>query len=324
MKKRIIAFASLGLVCTVFFLSCETKNQAEVEELETALEIPSKIISNTQAATLFQNDQNTRLSQIGKENTHFEDKAIHFDLATLESYINRLEELKTSKNIPVTGVSFVFGADANGKRTTFLMPSTRNAELDYQESFTIENGEFLTFKHVDTSLKLRNNSQNDENLVLSPNGYISFNEATRLFNNYQAQYIETIAKKVTKDYYTKAVWYSFEEINQYINYLKKKSNDHNLSITGVNVFFGVYNNDSNLELKSNAQTIFLTASSQQQSIINIKGETLQSFTQDGFFAKENDESIDGSLNFNFGHLSPPPPKKQCSHTECITARCIYQ
>ncbi|WP_430408622.1 hypothetical protein [Kordia sp.] len=317
MKKKMISFASLGLVCATFFLSCETKNQAEEEQLETALETPAKIISNTQAATLFQNDQNTRLSQIGKENTSFKDKAIHFDLAILESYISRLESIKTAKNIPVTGVSFVFGADANGNRTMFLMPATRNTELDYQESFTIENGQFLTFKHVDITLKPQISSQNDENLVLSPNGYLSFNEATALFNNYQTQYIQPVAKKVTKDYYTKAVWYSFEEIKGYINYLKKKSVDHNLAITGVNVFFGVYNNDLSLELKSNAQTIFLTASSQQQSIINIKGETLQGFTQDGFFAKDSNESIDGSLNFNEGHLSPPPPlPEDCQNKTC--------
>ncbi|WP_298421644.1 hypothetical protein [uncultured Kordia sp.] len=306
MKKKIIAFASLGLVCTTFFLSCETKNQAEEQQLETALETPAKVISNAQAATLFQNDQTTRLSQIGKENTRFEDKAIHFELTTLESYINHLENLATTKNIPVTGVSFVFGADANGNRTTFLMPSTRNAELDYQESFTIENGQFLTFKQINTKLKIQVSSQNDENLILSTDGYLSFNEATHLFNNYQTNYIQPFAAKVTKEYYTKAVWYSLEEIKGYIKYLKKKSNDHKLAITGINVFFGVYNNDTSLELKSNAQTLFLSASTGKQSIINVKGETLQSYTQDGFFAKDSDESTNGSLTFNDGELSPPP------------------
>lgn len=307
MKKSIIAFASLGLVCTTFFLSCETKNQAEVEELETALEVPPKIISNTQAATLFQNDQNTRLSQIGKENTRFEDKAIHFDLVTLEKCVNRLEGLKASKNIPVTGVSFVFGADANGNRTTFLMPSTRNAELDYHEAFTIENDQFLTFTQIATKLNSINDSQNDADLILSTNGYLSFNEAIELFNNYENQYIEPFAKKVKKEYYTKAIWYSFKEIKGYINYLKTKSTDHNLSITGVNIFFGVYNNDPSLELKSNTQTLFFTASTQQGSIMNIKGETLQSFIQKTFFSKENDHDTNGSLNFNEAEAAPPPP-----------------
>ncbi|EDP95783.1 hypothetical protein U8527_11725 [Kordia algicida OT-1] len=306
MKKRIISFASLGLVCATFFLSCETKNQAAEEQLETALETPEKIISNAQAATLFKNDQNTRLSQIGKSTTRFEDKAIHFDLATLEAYINRLERLATSKNIPITGASFVFGADADGKRTVFLMPSTRNANLDYQESFTIENGQFLTFKHVVTSLNPQKNSQNNEDLVLSPNGYLSYNEAVVMFNNYQTQYIEPFAKKVTKNYYTKAVWYSLDEFTDYINYLKKKSNKHNLAITGIDVFFGVYDTDASLELKSNTQTVFLTASTQHQTIVNVSGKTLQRLTQEDFLAKENDE---GSLAYNFGHLSPPPPKK---------------
>ncbi|MFK7746960.1 MAG: hypothetical protein AB8B65_01085 [Kordia sp.] len=307
MKKKMISFASLGLVCATFFLSCESNNQAAEEQLDVALETPEKIISNAQAATLFNNDQQTRLSQIGKENTRFKDKAIHFDLATLETYINRLENL-ASRNIPITGASFVFGVDANGKRTAFLMPSTRNADLDYQESFTIENGQFLTFKHVDPSLKLQNNSQNDENLVLSENGYLSFNEAVVMFNNYQTQYIQPFAKKVTKDYYTKAVWYSLDEFKGYFNYLKKKSDKYKLAITGIDVFFGVYNNDSSLELKSNAQTVFLAASTQQQTIVNVKGKSLQRLSQEDFFAKNDEEEVDGSLAFNLGHLSPPPPR----------------
>ncbi|QHI35263.1 hypothetical protein IMCC3317_06090 [Kordia antarctica] len=308
MKKKMISFASLGLVCATFFLSCETKNQAEEEQLDLALEVPTKIISNTQAAKLFQNDQTTRLTRIGKEDTTFEDKAIHFELETLDTYINHLETIVVSKNIPITGLSFIFGTDANGKRTTFLMPSTRNATLDYQESFTIENGKFLTYKHINSSLKLQNSSQNDENLVLSTNGYLSFNEAVTLFNTYQTQYIQPFQAKVKKDYYTKAVWYSLEEIKGYIDYLKKKSTNHNLAITGIDVFFGVYNNDASLELKSNAQTVFLAASTQRQTIINVEGESLKGFAQNSFIAKESDENMDGSLTFNIGELSPPPPR----------------
>jgi predicted Zn-dependent protease len=259
MKKKMISFASLGLVLATFFLSCETSNHAAEEQLETALATPAKIISNAQAITLYKNDQNTRLSQIGKKDVRFEDKVIHFDLQTLESYINQLETLKASKNIPITGANFVFGADQNGNRTLFLMPSTRNAELDYQESFTIENGQFLTFKHVDPTMKAQLSSQNDMNLILSPNGYLSFNEAATLFNKYQTQYIQPFAKKVVKDYYTKAVWYSIEEFKDYLTYLKYQSDKHNLGITAVDVFFGVYNNDPSLELKSNAQTVFLAA-----------------------------------------------------------------
>ena len=84
-----------------------------------------------------------------------------------------MESLATSKNIPITGASFVFGADTDGKRRLFLMPSTHYEDLDYQESFTIENGQFLTLKHV-ASLKLQPSTKNDENLVLSPNGHVSF------------------------------------------------------------------------------------------------------------------------------------------------------
>jgi len=319
-----IAFASFGIVCATLFLSCEPNNQAEEEQLEIALETPAKIISNAQAATLFNNDQQTRLAQIGKANTRFKDKAIHFDLTTLQRYISRLESLAATKNIPITGASFVFGADTNGKRTAFLMPSTRNGELDYQESFTIENGQFLTFKHVDSSLTARNSSQNDENLILSTNDYLSYNEATELFNNYQVQYIQPFAKKVRKDYYTKAVWYSLEEFKQYFQYLRKKSSQYDLAITGVDVFFGVYNSDPGLELKSNAQTVFLAASVKQQAIVNVTKKSLLDLSQEGLLSKNSNEEMNESLTFNLGQLSPPPPFPACEHTFCPTSKCRFE
>lgn len=309
MKKKMLSFISLGLVCITFFLSCMTKNPDEEEQLNLALEVPEKVISNQAAVILFQNDQRTRLDQIGAKNIVFEDKAIHFNLEIITNYLSHLETLKATKKIPITGVSFIFGSDINGKRTTFLMPSTRNARLDYQESFTIENGQFLTFKHIDQKLKPLATSVNDENLILSPTGYLSFNEATIAFNSYEDAFIAPFAAKVTKEYYTKAVWYSLEEIKGYITYLKKKSIDHNLAITGIDVFFGVYNNDKRLEIKSNAQTLFLTASTRQQSIVNIQNESLQNIITDNFFSKEDASETDKSLAFNEGQLSPPPTKK---------------
>jgi hypothetical protein len=307
MKKKMISFASLGLVLATFFLSCESSNHAAEEQLETALKTPAKIISNAQAVTLFKNDQQTRLSQIGKKNTRFEDKATHFDLQTLESYAQQLETLKTANNLPITGASFVFGATNDGNRTVFLMPSTRNATLDYQESFTIENGQFLTFKYVAPTLTSQVHSQNDANLILSSQGYLSFNEAVTLFNNYQAQYIQPFAIKVVKDYYTKAVWYSLEEFKAYITYLKRQSSKHNLAITAVDAFFGVYNNDPSLELKSNAQTVFLAAATTQQTIVNVSGKSLESLSKEEFIAKSGEESEE-SLAYNLGQLSPPPPR----------------
>ncbi|WP_298515949.1 hypothetical protein [uncultured Kordia sp.] len=308
MRKKMTAFVSLGLVCIPLFLSCETNQQTEEAQLNAALEKPEKIISTVKAATLFNNDHTTRLSSIGKSKTTFEDKAIHFELDVLTNYIQHLEKVAVSKKIPITGVSFVFGTDAHGERTTFMMPSTRNAELDYQESFTIENDQFLTFRHIDTFLLASKTTGNDENLILSTEGYLSFNEAVTMFNRYQANYIEQIAVKVPRDFYTKAVWYSLDEINAYITYLKKKSNKHHLDITGIDVFFGVYDKNPDLELKSNAQTVFLAASTQNQTIINTKGTLLNDVLKNDDFHKNDatDNEEDESLAYNMGQLSPPP------------------
>ena len=133
-----------------------------------------------------------------------------------------------------------------------------------------------------------------------------FNKAVTQFNNYQTQYIQPFAKKVTKEYYTKAVWYSLNEFKEYFKYLKKKSTQYNLAITGVDVFFGVYDNDSSLALKSNAQTLSLMASTQKQAIVNVAEKSLYSLSQEDFFAKNNTEETEESLTFNMGQLSPPP------------------
>jgi hypothetical protein len=129
-----------------------------------------------------------------------------------------------------------------------------------------------------------------------------------LFNTYETHYIQSFATKVTKEFYTKAVWSSLDEIKGYINYVKKKAIDYNLVINGIDVFFCVYNKDSNLELKSNAQTIFLAASIQKHTIINTQNELLKNYIQHGFFSKEDTSDEDESITFNEGELSPPPQK----------------
>lgn len=302
-----MSLLSLGLVCIAFFPSCKLHDPNTEEQL-SSIEIPEKIISNTKAATLLTNDHETRLSKIGKATTTLSQKSMYFELNTLKNYINHIETIANTKNIPITGVSFVFGATQHGERTVFLMPSTRNATLDYQESFTIENDEFVTFKHIDDYISLKNHSANDENLVLSTDGFISFNEAAILFNQYQNQYIEPFKATVKKDYYTKAVWYSLEEIEEYLTYVTKKSSQYELGITGINVFYGVYDTNAELELKSNAQTIFLAANTENKTIINFKGTLLQEYLQNDFIVKDtsSEDDTDESLAFNLGEISPPP------------------
>jgi hypothetical protein len=301
-----ISFVSLGLMCITLFLSCKTNEQTEVEELTSVFEVPEKIISPAKAAILFRNDETTRLSQIGKKNVSFQEKIIHFELAELENYLQRLETIAISKEIPITGISFVFGATNDGKRTTFIMPSIHNTELDYQESFTLENGKFITFTHIDEILSKHTHSINDENLILSTNGYLSFNEAVTLFNTYEQTYIQAFAEKVSKEYYTKAVWYSLAEIKEYIQYLHTQSAKHQLAITGIDVFFGVYDKNPELELKSNAQTLFLAPSRQNQTIINNQATLLNTFLENDFLYKDTTSDEDESLAYNMGQLSPPP------------------
>lgn len=303
-----MSLLSLGLMCIAFFPSCNVHDHDTEEQLSALLEIPEKIISNSKAATLFTNDQQTRLSQIGKTTISLDEKAIHFDIIVLQNYVEHVEAIAVTKNLPITGVSFVFGATKNGKRTVFLMPSTRNATLDYQESFTIENDEFVTFKHIEDYISLKNHSTNDQNLVFSTDGFISFNEAATLFNQYQSQYIEPYKAKIKKEYYTKAVWYSLEEIKQYLTYLQQQSNKHQLAITGISVFFGVYEANPELELKSNAQTVFLTGNTKHASIINCKGKLLKEYLRNDFIPKNSNSNgdTDESLAFNMGQLSPPP------------------
>jgi len=308
MKKKMISFVSLGLVCITFFLSCEANDPDAEAQLTSSLEIPEKIISNEKAAALFNNDHRTRLANLGKSSTSFEAKAIHFELITLKNYIQHLENIAVSQNIPITGISFVFGANTDGTRTTFLMPSTQNARLNYQESFTLENNTLLTFRHIDTFMEVKPVSHNDQNMILSTNGYISFNEAAIMFNAYQTQYIDRIKVNVKRAYYTKAVWYSLAEIKSYLTFIQKQSNEYNLGITGIDVFFGVYDTNPDLELKSNAQTVFLAASTKNRTIINSKNEKLGDFITNEFMGKDGtyDENQYESLTFNEGQLSPPP------------------
>ncbi len=294
------------IVCAILigasFFGCESEENAETN-LQTTTKF-EKIISDNKAKELYLNDQNTRLSKLGKTDLSLEDKASYFSITTLKNYVANLEGVANSQDIEITGVNFMFGANENGDRTVFLMPAINNSTNIYNMSFSIIEGEIKPFKQISKSLLEVENGSTDSDLILSTNGIISYNDAVVLFNEYQSKYIESIAEEIIKPYYTKSAWYSLNEINNYIDYLENVESEENITINGVNIFYGVHN--SNHHRYPNDQTIFLLptqSDNEQKGVIKIGVKAFQNILLNRVTEERNISSLRVADEFN---LAPPP------------------
>lgn len=55
-----------------------------------------------------------------------------------------------------------------------------------------------------------------------------------------------------------AVWYSLEELENYINYIKEEGESKGIEVTGIRFYFGVYPKNTEEKGKAGKTTIFLT------------------------------------------------------------------
>ncbi len=301
-------------VLTVLSLySCNTTvDQIDPEQNTQNFE---KTISVNKAMSMYLNDQNTRLNNLGMENMPYEKRASNFDLKELKEFINNIEITAKKNNINVSGINFIFGSDELLNRTIFIAPSIYNQDLDYNESFTIENDVVIPIVQINDHLTKKIISKNENNLILSSKGYLSYNQSVDLFNSYQDDYIDQIKKQIVKDYYTKSIYYSLEEIKSYIAYLEKAPEESNLEVIGISLFFGVYDNNSSLGIKANSQTVFLAPISKDNKNHVLLNNTMEDFkeileynssTNSNFASKSSFTEEIFYLFANEGEATPPP------------------
>ncbi len=92
--------------------------------------------------------------------------------------------------------------------------------------------------------------------VVTPQQLISVETAKSLNSNYNAKRADLHLKAIGKED-ANAVWYSLEELENYIEYIKSEGEQQGLSIDGIRFYLGVYP-ETETNGKAGYTTIFLS------------------------------------------------------------------
>jgi hypothetical protein len=117
------------------------------------------------------------------------------------------------------------------------------------------------------------------------------------FMKYRASIIEKYIKKEDAN----AVWFSVEELENYIHYIKAKGEKKGYDVKGIHFYFGVYPEDKKYAEKAGLMTLFLTATGKR--IKTPKTAGIQTFA----LVRESDDSdIESIEPMNYGSIGRPP------------------
>jgi hypothetical protein len=90
-----------------------------------------------------------------------------------------------------------------------------------------------------------------------PKQLITKQDAIQLCANFKSSKANVLkTAKGTDD--ANAIWYSLEELEDYIAYIKSEALAKNYVVDGIRFYLGAYPKDANLGVKSEMTTIFLT------------------------------------------------------------------
>ena len=157
-------------------------------------------------------------------------------------------------------------ADKNNKRIVFIAPIKYDKRLDLHRAFSFDNGH-VTYIHrfagekYSTVKDLHTLQSVEQSLVLGDSGKISTAKTITLYKNYHDAINAPFSDVVESD--TRFVYYDKGEFEAYIDYLSNQSIDHGIKISGLNVIFGVKNNNASEGIYANHLTLFFAPTSSE-------------------------------------------------------------
>lgn len=93
--------------------------------------------------------------------------------------------------------------------------------------------------------------------INQPKQLITKEFAKQLNQEYNAERANLKAR-ITHEEDANAVWYSLEELENYINYIKEEGESQGIEVTGIRFYLGVYPKNTEAKEKIGKTTIFLT------------------------------------------------------------------
>ncbi|MEM9000424.1 MAG: hypothetical protein AAGB24_09170 [Bacteroidota bacterium] len=272
---------------------------------------PDQVIDIQTAVNYYNNFYDTRIRDNASDLT----RNVWFELTILENFVTRIYDTCNKKGIALTGLAFLFGADADKKRTVFIAPMTYDEKMGLERSFTLYNDKvvFLHGHLIDSYSTISNYkelSNKEESLILGEQGILSITDAVQLYNDYHDQKIAPIADQVDAD--TRIVYYRTGEFEHYLTYLNNCGKAYQMNITGINMVFSAYDKDASYGAYANHQILFFapTATHNQHlafSSFDAPMENLLDFSKTEWDTQPHTikKSLVSSL-FNHGSSGPPP------------------
>jgi hypothetical protein len=133
-----------------------------------------------------------------------------------------------------------------------------------------------------------------------PTQLITKKFAKELQLNFMKFRASIIAKYIKKED-ANAVWFSVEELENYIHYIKTKGEKTGYNVNGIRFYFGVYPDDKKYAEKAGLMTLFLTATGKKIKTPSATG--IQTFA---LIHENGDADISSIEPMNYGSIGRPP------------------
>ncbi|WP_395046522.1 hypothetical protein [Flavobacterium sp.] len=132
--------------------------------------------------------------------------------------------------------------------------------------------------------------------AIKPSQLISPEKATELNSNYNTKRADLHLKAIGKED-ANAVWYSIEELENYIEYIKSEGDQQGYTIDGIRFYLGVYSETEKAE-RAGYTTIFLSPT----------GKSIEESKFEKFAIVEEgcSQDITSIEPLNFGSMGNPP------------------
>lgn len=136
----------------------------------------------------------------------------------------------------------------------------------------------------------------------APRQLITNKEAKELNDNYNNTRHRLISSSIQKED-ANAIWYSLEELENYIYYIKTEGKNKGYNVDGIRFYLGAYsNNPEKYNDKANMTTIFLTPTGKKVEVQKGSLLNLPSMIQ----TQELNPDIEEIEPMNYGNMGPPP------------------
>lgn len=138
-----------------------------------------------------------------------------------------------------------------------------------------------------------------KNPPAKPSQLITKEFARQLNVNYNNKRASLTAKKAEKED-ANAIWYSLEELENYIHYIKTNGTKDGYNVDGIRFYFGVYPDDEKHGEKAGLTTLFLVPTGKK---IDNSTTKVQSFALKQEAASSDIQSLEP---MNYGNIGRPP------------------